>query len=149
MRIELPVDAHLPEDYVESERLRLEMYKRLAEVRSVADIDAVVEELRDRYGDPPEPVRNLLAVADFRLRARQAGLTEIVTSGNFIRFAPAELPESRVLRLKRLYPGAVVKNTAKLVLVPRPRAATVGDPLPRDAELLDWCGQVLTAVFGE
>ena len=147
MRIELPVDAHLPEDYVESERLRLEMYKRLAEVRTPADIDAVVEELRDRYGDPPEPVRNLLAVASFRLQARQVGLTEIVTSGNFIRFAPAELPESRVLRLQRLYPGAVVKNTARLILVPRPRSATVGGPLPRDAELLDWCGQVVSSVF--
>ncbi len=63
VRIELPVDAHLPEDYVESERLRLEMYKRLAEVRTPADIKAVEDELRDRYGDPPEPVRNLLAVA--------------------------------------------------------------------------------------
>ena len=63
MRIELSVDAHLPRDYVESERLRLEMYKRLAEVRSPADIDAVVEELTDRYGEPPAEVRNLLAVA--------------------------------------------------------------------------------------
>ena len=40
MRIELPIDAHLPTDYVESERLRLEMYKRLAEVRSEADVKA-------------------------------------------------------------------------------------------------------------
>ena len=51
MRIELPVDAHLPGDYVESERLRLEMYKRLAEVRSEADVKGVEAELHDRYGD--------------------------------------------------------------------------------------------------
>jgi transcription-repair coupling factor (superfamily II helicase) len=149
MRIELAVDAHLPPDYVESERLRLEMYKRLAEVRSAADIDAVVAELRDRYGDPPDPVRNLLAVAAFRLQARQAGLTEIVTSGTFIRFTPAELPESRVLRLNRLYPGSVVKAAAKMILVPRPRAAVIGGEPPRDAELLEWCGQVVSDVFGE
>ena len=149
MRIELAVDAHLPADYVESERLRLEMYKRLAEVRSPADIDGVVEELTDRYGEPPNPVRNLLAVAAFRLQARHAGLTEIVSSGNFIRFAPATLPESRVLRLQRLYPGSVVKAAAKMILVPRPRNAIVGGELPRDGELLRWCGQVVSDVFGE
>jgi transcription-repair coupling factor (superfamily II helicase) len=149
MRIELSVDAHLPRDYVESERLRLEMYKRLAEVRSADDIDAVVEELTDRYGEPPPEVRSLLAVAAFRLHARRAGLTEIVTSGNFIRFAPAVLPDSRVLRLQRLYPGSVVKAAAKMILVPRPRSATIGGEPPRDTELLDWCGQVVTDVFGE
>ena len=57
MRIELPIDAHLPTDYVESERLRLEMYKRLAEVRTEADVKAVEAELHDRYGEPPEPVQ--------------------------------------------------------------------------------------------
>ena len=51
VRIELPIDAHLPTDYVESERLRLEMYKRLAEVRAEADVKAVEAELHDRYGD--------------------------------------------------------------------------------------------------
>ncbi len=109
----------------------------------------MVEELTDRYGEPPEPVRNLLAVAAFRLQARHAGLTEIVSSGNFIRFAPAELPESRVLRLQRLYPGSVVKAAAKMILVPRPRNAIIGGELPRDAELLTWCGQVVSDVFGE
>ena len=56
MKIELPVDAHLPHDYVPSERLRLEMYKRLAEVRTDDDVAALREELADRYGEPPEPV---------------------------------------------------------------------------------------------
>ena len=54
VRIELPIDAHLPTDYVESERLRLEMYKRLAEVRAEADVKAVEAELHDRYGPPPD-----------------------------------------------------------------------------------------------
>ena len=53
IRIELPVDAHLPHDYVPSERLRLEMYKRLAEVREDEDVDLLREEMRDRYGEPP------------------------------------------------------------------------------------------------
>jgi transcription-repair coupling factor (superfamily II helicase) len=142
-----PPRAHLPADYVESERLRLEMYKRLAEVREPAELEAVLEELTDRYGPPPEVVRNLLAVAAFRIKARAAGLTEIVTSGNYLRFAPAELPESRVLRLKRLYPGSVVKEAAKLILVPRPRPRQIGGPPIRDAELLAWCSEVVESVF--
>ena len=148
VRIELPITAHLPEDYVESERLRLEMYKRLAEVRSDADIDAVREELADRYGPLPPEVETLLQVARFRLVARAAGLTEIVSQGNFIRFAQADLLESKQLRLKRLYPGSVIKDTAKLILVPRPRAKTFGAEPPKDGELLAWCTAVITAIFG-
>ncbi len=73
VRIELPVDAHLPTDYIESERLRLEMYKRLAEVRGEADVKAVEAELHDRYGTPPAEVLNLIEVARFRLRPDPPG----------------------------------------------------------------------------
>ena len=149
VRIELPIDAHLPTDYVESERLRLEMYKRLAEVRSEADIKGVEAELHDRYGAPPEEVLNLLAVARFRLLARTAGLTEIVGQGTFIRFGPAKLPESRVIRLQRLYPRSVIKEAAAHILVPRPDSATIGGPPVKDLALLDWCSQVITEIFGD
>ncbi|MCW2811579.1 MAG: mfd, partial [Friedmanniella sp.] len=148
VRIELPIDAHLPTDYVESERLRLEMYKRLAEVRAEADVKAVEAELHDRYGAPPVQVTNLLAVARFRLLAREAGLTEIVASGTFIRFGPSDLADSKVLRLKRLYPRSVVKETASFILVPKPMAASIGGPQIKDTELLDWCSAVIRDVFG-
>ncbi len=148
MRIELPIDAHLPTDYVESERLRLEMYKRLAEVHSEADVKAVEAELHDRYGEPPVEVGNLLAVARFRLLARAAGLQEIVSQGTFIRFGPADLLESKVLRLKRLYPRSVVKEAATHILVPRPLSATIGGPPVTDLALLTWCSAVITDVFG-
>ena len=147
MRIELPIDAHLPTDYVESERLRLEMYKRLAQVHTETDVHAVEAELSDRYGDPPEPVQNLVEVARFRLLARRAGLTEIVGQGTNIRFAPADLPDSRQLRLKRLYPRSVVKQAAGYILVPRPQAATVGGPAVKDVDLLRWCAAVVEAIF--
>ncbi len=147
VRIELPVDAHLPADYVESERLRLEMYKRLAEVRAEADVKAVEAELHDRYGPPPEVVRNLIAVARFRLLARAAGVNEIVTSGTFIRFGPASLPDSRVLRLQRLYPRSVVKEAAGYVLVPRPLSATVGGPPVKDMALLEWSSRVIEQIL--
>ena len=147
VRIELPIDAHLPTDYVESERLRLEMYKRLAEVRAEADIEAVQAELHDRYGSPPPEVLNLLEVARFRLLARQAGLAEIVTQGTFVRFGPATLLDSKALRLKRLYPRSVVKETAAHVLVPRPLSATIGGPQIKDTELLQWAAKVIRDIF--
>ena len=147
VRIELPIDAHLPTDYIESERLRLEMYKRLAEVRSEADVKAVDAELHDRYGTPPTEVLNLIEVARFRLHARPAGLTEIVGQGRFIRFAPAHLPESRVLRLQRLYPGSVVKDAVGSVLVPRPTSSVdVGQPL-QDTDLLRWATELINQIF--
>ncbi len=147
MRIELPIDAHLPTDYVESERLRLEMYKRLAEVHTEADVKAVEAELHDRYGQPPEAVDNLLAVARFRLLARSAGLAEIVTQGTYVRFGPASLLDSRILRLKRLYPRSVVKDTAAFILVPKPMAATIGGPPIKDTELLRWASTVIKDIF--
>jgi len=148
MKIELPIEARLPSDYVESERLRLEMYKRLASVRQASDLDAVRDELADRYGTPPPPVEALIDVARFRLRCREVGLTEVLSAGNFIRFAPADLPDSRVLRLNRLYPGAQLRKALGQVLLPRPMTKPItGTPLA-DADLLAWATKAVEDLFG-
>lgn len=126
VRVELPIDAHIPHDYIAEERLRLEAYRRLADAVTAADIDAVAEELLDRYGPLPDPVDTLLAVARFRSRARAAGLDEVVLVGSQVRFHPVELPESRTLRLARLYPGTVVKPAVRTILVPRPSDDLLG-----------------------
>ena len=149
VRMELTVDAHLPGDYIESERLRLEMYKRLAEVRAESDLAEVEAELTDRYGEPPAPVRTLVDVARLRIAVRAAGLTEVVTQGNFIRFGPADLAESRQLRLKRLYPGSVLKGQAGHVLVPRPKTPGFGGAPLADQPLLQWCGELIAAIFAD
>ena len=154
MRIELPVDAHLPSEYIESERLRLEIYKRIAEIRTEDDIAALREELADRYGPVPAPVDALLDVVRFRLLCRAAGLTDVVASGAFIRLSPvggengAPLPESRELRLQRLYPGTVVKAPTHLVLVPAPVTARVGGQPVVGEDLLAWATKLVTSVFG-
>ncbi len=156
VRVELPVNAHIPHDYVPGERLRLEAYTRIAAIDSAEDAAEVRDELADRYGPPPEPVANLLDVARLRARARRAGLTDIVQQGTFIRFSPAELPDSRQVRVQRLYPKTVLKPAMRNMLVPVPRAgsgrrpgqpAPPGAPLLRDTELLTWCGQLIEAVF--
>ncbi|MFT4263141.1 MAG: transcription-repair coupling factor [Nocardioides sp.] len=147
VRIELPVDAHLPHDYIPSERLRLEVYKRLAEVRSDDDVDAIEEELKDRYGDLPIVVLSLLLVARFRARARAAGVAEVTIAGKNVRFAPVVLPESRQVRLQRLYPKSLVKNAVDTILVPRPVSS--GFPAkPLDGiALLEWARGVIDSVI--
>jgi len=156
VRVELPVNAHIPHEYVPGERLRLEAYTAIAAIDSDGDIAAVHAELADRYGPPPEPVLGLLAVARLRAQARRAGLTDIAQQGTHIRFAPVDLPDSRQVRVQRLYPKTVLKPAVRTMLVPVPRAvperqpsAPLGAPLLRDAELLAWCAQLVADVFGE
>ncbi|MEV4900692.1 transcription-repair coupling factor [Citricoccus sp. NPDC055426] len=147
VKVELPVNAHLPHDYVPGERLRLEAYRNLAQANDDASVDAVVEELKDRYGELPEPAENLVAVARFRNAARAAGVTEVMLMGPNVKFGPAELPESREMRLKRMYKGASVKPALKAAMIPRPKTAPVGGKDLVDLPLLDWAAQVLRAIF--
>ncbi|MFI7484298.1 transcription-repair coupling factor [Kocuria sp. M1R5S2] len=153
MKIELPVNAYLPHDYVPGERLRLEAYRNLANAASEESIQEVADELADRYGEPPEPVQNLLEVARFRVAARAAGLTDIGAQGTTIRFAPADLPESRQMRLARLYPGAQVRTVPGTetgqVLVPKPKTERIGGKDLVDREILDWARGVVEAVFAK
>ena len=134
MRIDIPVDANLPDEYISSERLRLQMYKQIAEIRTEEDIDAVRAELQDRYGDLPAQVESLLDVARMRNLARKVGITEIVPQGKVVRFGPVDLLESRKLRLERMYPGSRVKENQ--MLVPKPD----GDPL-------QWATDLMTAIL--
>ncbi|MDQ1704576.1 MAG: hypothetical protein QOF18_942, partial [Frankiaceae bacterium] len=149
VKVELPVDAHLPHGYVPGERLRLEAYRKIASATTAEELAAVLDELRDRYGAPPPAVDNLLAVAAFRSEVRRFGLHDVATQGKFIRFSPLDLRESQVLRLQRLYPGSVVKPASRLVLVPAPTTARIGGQPLRDRPLLDWCRQLLDTVIGE
>src|SRR4030095_4306452 len=66
----------IPDDYVPSRQRKLELYRRIAELRSLEELGALRDELRDRYGPPPEPVRNLLYGVEVKLRAVTAGATE-------------------------------------------------------------------------
>ncbi|MCL2471534.1 MAG: transcription-repair coupling factor, partial [Propionibacteriaceae bacterium] len=147
MRIEIPVEAHLPSTYISSERLRLEMYRRIAQTINEADVSEVVEELTDRYGEPPEVVRALIDVASLRVEARQAGVTEVVAQGRNIRFTPqSALSDSRRIRVSRLYPGTVIKPEGH-ILIPAPTHRTK-PPIPlKNQELLEWASTVIRTVF--
>ncbi|MGW8976326.1 transcription-repair coupling factor [Streptomyces platensis] len=148
VKIELPVDAHVPHDYAPGERLRLQAYRAIASATSEEDIAAVREELVDRYGKLPEPVENLLLVAGLRMLARACGVADITLQGANVRFGPVELRESQELRLKRLYPRTVLKPAAQQILVPRPTAGKIGGKPVVGRELLAWTGEFLSTILG-
>ncbi|MFP3714960.1 transcription-repair coupling factor [Puerhibacterium sp. TATVAM-FAB25] len=144
--VELPVDAHLPESYIATERLRLEAYKKIAAAQDAAALAEVRAELVDRYGQLPDVASALFDVADFRNHAREAGVTDVTAQGKYVRFAPVDLPESAQLRLRRLYPGTVQKPAIRAVLVPFPTTARIGGRPLRGAEVLAWARQLIDAV---
>jgi transcription-repair coupling factor (superfamily II helicase) len=146
VKVDLPVNALLPHDYIPGERLRLEAYRALAAADSDEAVDAVRDELADRYGPLPEPVANLLQVARFRVFARRYGVTEVSLQGSVVRFSPLSLRESQEMRMHRLYPRSVWKGSIGTISVPRP--GKPGQPL-RDVPLLDWARTVLSDVLGE
>jgi len=156
LRLELPLDARIPEDYIDSERLRLEAYQKLsaASAATAKDdaLDLVIDELTDRYGTPPDEVQGLLSVARLRRRAARAGLTDVVVMGSNLRIAPARLEDSIKVRLQRLYPKAKLVASGEAMVVPMPTVpAAVGvglEPLPDEA-LLEWVDQLFTAIFPE
>jgi transcription-repair coupling factor (superfamily II helicase) len=154
VRIDLPVDAHLPPDYIASDRLRLEAYRRLAAAADDDAIAGVVEELTDRYGPLPEPARRLVAVARLRFLCRDYGITELTTTGagsaTTLRLSPMVLLDSQQLRLKRLYPSAHYRATTSTVQVPIPRTGDgVAAARIRDLELVQMVADLVLALDGK
>ncbi|TLF74826.1 transcription-repair coupling factor [Nocardia cyriacigeorgica] len=150
VRIDLPVDAHIPPDYITSDRLRLEAYRKLAAAHDDSTLAAVVEELVDRYGPLPVEVGRLVSVAKLRLLAREYGVTEIAVTGTTVKISPLNLPDSKQLRLKRIYPSATYKAASGVVGVPLPRVQdSVGADRLRDVPLLQYLADLLLALDGK
>jgi len=143
-KVELPVNAHLPVQYIESERLRLDLYRRIADANNDDELSEISAELVDRFGPIPKPAEELMAVASLRLFAKSLGLTDIAISGKNLRLTPVNLPESAQIKLARLYPGSIYKNSSQILLVARPaspnwiESASVGD-----TSTLAWVNSVL------
>ncbi|MFD4291764.1 transcription-repair coupling factor [Rhodococcus sp. NPDC058532] len=148
VRIDLPVDAHIPPDYVTSDRLRLEAYRKLAAASNDDEITAVIDELVDRYGPLPEEVGRLVSVAKLRLLCREYGIEEVAVTGTQLKISPMQLPDSKQLRLKRLYSAAQYRATTGLVQMPLPRTGGVGSDRVRDVQLLQYIADFLLAMDG-
>ena len=130
VRIDLPLQAFIPRDYVADENLRLEAYRRIAAARGADELVEVRAELEDRYGAPvPPPVEALFEVASLRRLMVGLGVTEAATVAGQLRIRPLELAESKEVRLQRILPEAQWRPGTQTLLIPErhvPRKDVVG-----------------------
>ena len=118
IRIDLPVDAHIPESYITDQELRLEAYRRLAATTTNPEVDDVQAEWEDRYGPLPESATALIDLARLRVEAIRIGIDEIVKLRHEIRLSPVELKPSQEVRLERLHPKAVLQAAEGVLFIP-------------------------------
>lgn len=121
IKIDLNVDAFLPDDYVPSEELRLEAYRKLATVHTDTELLDITTEWKDRFGPLPAPAQALISVATLRIECIRIGITEVLTNGNYIKISPLELRTSQTMALRRLAPGSTYKEQTRAITVPVPR----------------------------
>ena len=158
--LELPVDAHIPEEYVESERLRLEAYQKLSAAshpQAPEDhVSLVLDELTDRYGEPPAEVQRLAAISALRRRAARLGLTKVVAAGPSLRLEPVKLLDSRKMRMNRMYPGSRLTEATQNLQIPLPGGtASSKSPLAGvgqrhvgdEGDIVAWTGRVLATLL--
>lgn len=160
--LELPVDAHIPEEYVESERLRLEAYQKFSAASHPQapeeHVGLVLEELTDRYGAPPEEVERLAAVSALRRRASRLGLAKVVAAGPSLRLEPVKLLDSRRMRMNRMYPGSRYTEATHSLQIPLPGGTALSrSPLAGvgqrhtgdEGDIVAWTGRVLATLLEE
>jgi transcription-repair coupling factor (superfamily II helicase) len=109
------------------------------------NLDAILAELTDRYGDAPGSVLNLIDVTELRQQANRLGLKDVTLLGTQASFKPVELSEGEQVRLSHVFPGMRYLQTNNLLTVPAPKDAA-GEPL-RDRAVIDWTWTFLATVF--
>lgn len=100
--IDLDIDAFISEKYIRSESQKLDIYKRVAGIESEEEYDDMMEELMDRFGEPPKSVQNLLAIANLKAMAHKAYITEISQKGDSIRFTMFERAKADPAKIEHL-----------------------------------------------
>ncbi|MCD8337069.1 MAG: transcription-repair coupling factor [Lachnospiraceae bacterium] len=106
--IDLDIDAFIPDRYIRSETQKLDIYKRIAAIRTEEEHDDMLEELLDRFGEPPRSVQNLLAIARLRAQAHNAWIEELSQKGNelcLVMYEHAQIDTTRIDQLLKNYRG--------------------------------------------
>jgi transcription-repair coupling factor (superfamily II helicase) len=129
IKIDIPVDAFLPETYVPTAELRLEAYRRLGSVTSLAQVADISQEWIDRYGPMPEPAQALLHIGSLRALCHQHAIREIVSAGRDVRLTPVDLRASQEMTLRRLAPGYTHRSATRQLSVPVPRKGNIVEHL--------------------
>ncbi len=110
VRLDAGVDAYVPSDYIPYEQAKVDVHRRIAAAREVADLGLLREELEDRFGELPEPLRNLVALQQARIKLGQAGARAVTFRGGRLAVTPVELDSVRAKRIRAEIPEAVYES---------------------------------------
>jgi transcription-repair coupling factor (superfamily II helicase) len=117
VRVDLPVDAYVPGDYVPYEAAKIEVHRRVAGAKEIADLIVLREELEDRFGPVPEPLDNLVKLQDARIKLGRAGARSVDFAGGKLAVSPIELDSSQVSLLRERIPEAIYESGRSTVRV--------------------------------
>lgn len=117
VRLDVPVDAYVPADYVPYEAAKIEVHRRVSGAREVADLIVLREELEDRFGPIPEPLENLIKLQDARIKLGNAGARMVEFRAGRLTVSPIELDSRGVRRLREELPGAIYESGKSAVAV--------------------------------
>ena len=123
--LELPITGTLPKRYIPSGKHRMDAYRRLTRVNTLAEFDAVIDDLKDSYGDPPTAAQIFLSVTEVRIAAAMLGMTKVQLEGPDLIFLADE--PAKILRLFEGAPGRASLLEDGTVYY-RPPSAYVEDP---------------------
>ena len=110
VRLDVNVDAYVPADYVPFEQAKIDIHRRIAGAQEVADVALLREELEDRFGAPPQPVENLLALQEARVKLGRAGARTVSFKGGRLAVTPIDLDSRRAKALREQIPEALFES---------------------------------------
>ena len=110
VRLDVNVDAYVPADYIPYEQAKVEVHRRIAASREVADLVVLREELEDRFGDVPDPLRNLIALQQARIKLGQAGARAVTFRNGRLAVTPIELDSVRAKKIRTEIPEALYES---------------------------------------
>ncbi len=110
VRLDVNVDAYVPADYIPYEQAKVDVHRRIAAAREVADLVLLRDELEDRFGDLPEPLRNLISLQQARIKLGQAGATAVTFRGGRLAVTPIELDSVRAKKIRAEIPEALYES---------------------------------------
>jgi transcription-repair coupling factor (superfamily II helicase) len=110
VRLDVNVDAYVPSDYIPYEQAKVDVHRRIAAAREVADLMVLREELEDRFGELPEPLENLISLQQARIKLGQAGARAVTFKGGRLAVTPVELDSVRAKRIRQEIPEALYES---------------------------------------
>src|SRR3712207_6480586 len=117
VRVDVPIDAYVPGEYVPYEAAKIDVHRRVGGAREVAELILLREELEDRFGPIPEPLDNLLKLQDARIKLGRAGAKDVGFRQGRLAVSPIELDSRGAKALRERIPEAVYESGRSTVAV--------------------------------